>query len=310
MFFQWDSFTIYHMDQAVYYALVFCALVMGISACQTVYNHHHSLVYGINEVFKLAPEAKYHRLQKLLCRQAVYGIALFGAIFFRSFFVLPFAVKFDPIQVMFGNNLSVKILASLSYGIPVINGTCLFISIITFIVSYTERLIIATVRLNEILRHGSGGKGTILISKFHKLYKTFIQIRIHFAIFAEIGYAFLTLLITIGVLLATCAGYATFKMYHMLPIYIYLGMPLVMTSSFVMAILHNTMEGILQENVNFFKKFWLGLVLKRENKKIVNSIPEIGCKLGCYGNATHLLGLKICDDIIQNLISILLISPL
>lgn len=299
------------MDQAVYYDLGLCLLILGNSGCLTVYKHHHSFVYGINQISKVTPKFKYHWLLELMCHQAVAGFAGMGVAFCLSFFALPFAVKFDPVQLIFGTHLPVKFLASFIYGLPISYGICTVVSIIPLIVGYTEGLILSTLKLNE--RHEeipNIKRASVTMSEFHKFYHTFMQIRIHFAIFAEIANSFLTILIMAGVMLATCTGYATLKMYDMLPIHVYLGMPLVMTSCFVMAIVHNAMEGILQENANFFKKFWLRWAFKKEVRRITNSIPELGCKLGCYGTATHLLGLEICDDIIQNLISLLLLSPI
>lgn len=303
----WDTYTIQHLDQAVFHSLAMSCMALALISFGTIYLHHNSFIYGINQI-KLGLQGKTSGwLWDTIGKSAGYQFGIVGVALPLSFFTLPFAISFDPIQFAFGTELYVTVSASLLYGLPLSFGSFAVVSVISLLVGYTEGLIILTADLKQSLRIiPNPNSQKYLMLRFRTFYSNLSAIRILCAIFDEIGSRFLSALIFFGVLFATCSSYATLKMYRWLPLHVYVCMPLCAVTCFVVAIVHNAMEGYLQNNCKVFQSFWLKQLFRKEVRKLIRSIRTISCTIACYGVSNHILGLKICDDIVQNLISLLL----
>ncbi len=115
-------------------------------------------------------------------------------------------------------------------------------------------------------------------------------------------------LIFMGILLSTCAGYMTIKMYGQVHFILYLCGPSISISISAGAIVILYLFGLPFKNLKSFKEIWLNKVHKRENKKVLASLKSCGFQMGPYGVSTSKLGLLICDDIIHNIVTALLLA--
>ncbi len=57
-----------------------------------------------------------------------------------------------------------------------------------------------------------------------------------------------------------------------------------------------------------FKMYWKKIVVRKEDLRRLNACRPFSVELGPYGMSTSKLGLLICDDIIKNSVTILLLD--
>ncbi len=93
-------------------------------------------------------------------------------------------------------------------------------------------------------------------------------------------------------------------------IIIYMIMPVLtvicLTNAFVLTFQAN----ILHENSKEFLKFWCLKLVRREDKRMIGACRLVGIHVGHYGFVNAQLGILICDDIVQNLVTLVLLETL
>lgn len=67
--------------------------------------------------------------------------------------------------------------------------------------------------------------------------------------------------------------------------------------------------GIPRKNVSRFRELAKMERLSRENRQRLRAIPDVGFVVGPYGICSAPVGLRICDDIINNTATIILLKP-
>ncbi len=119
---------------------------------------------------------------------------------------------------------------------------------------------------------------------------------------------FLTILIAIGVLAASVGTYVTLILYNSLRFVVYIISPTFSFYCYVIALLMTMYANIPRKHVIQFCTVWKCRLVNRIDRKILQSCPDnIGFTIGPYGIATAKLEILVCDDIIQNAVSLILL---
>ncbi len=63
-------------------------------------------------------------------------------------------------------------------------------------------------------------------------------------------------------------------------------------------------------NVDKFKKYWMLYASKGEDKKLLKCCQPFGFSIGPYGVCKAKLGLIMCDDIVHNAVTAILVNKL
>lgn len=108
--------------------------------------------------------------------------------------------------------------------------------------------------------------------------------------------------------MGTCAAYVTVKMYGQVHILFYLCGPSISLLAFVIAIVFTYLLDLPLRNTKKFKTLWVTKIHKKEERKVLISLKLCGFQVGPYGFATRKLGIQICDDIIHNIVTALLLD--
>lgn len=124
----------------------------------------------------------------------------------------------------------------------------------------------------------------------------------------DIESEFSSILIFVGVFLGSIGAYMTVKMFSMLSLFIYMLAPAITITCFGIALLHTYLGSFPYRNSNNFLAEWKYSAVKEEERMMILACQPIGFKLGLYGNATSMLGVKICDEIIRNTVNMLLLG--
>lgn len=306
----WKKFAVQHIEQVVLYGIVVCVLLDYIAADHLQINHFKPVIHLVNQSFSIVtPESTPDTIKnyfeipifgKVSQNEIfVYGFSICFAMISPSCFAAPFALPYLPLQLVFGTHILVKLCESCLYGFCVAYGASVVLSVnliaIVFlcnIISYAKCLVPST---NTRLR-------------FFKYLKRYRKCRILLYLGALIYTNFLMLYIVVGIVLASACACITIKMYGKINILIYLVFPSLTIICVVNAIMLTYLASIPLQRSKKFKTWWTLMLSRKEDMKILKACKPFGFDLGPYGLCTAALGLRICDDYIQNTVTIILLG--
>ncbi len=235
-----------------------------------------------------------------------YGLAFPFIILPPASVLVPFILPNLPLELLFGSSFFAQIFSGFIYGIistytglSVLTTLLIEMILIENIIEFTEQI------CNRACNNN-------LLSQSHKRFYEFChgyrmaQILINCT--NSILCVFVVNLTFMGILLGSCAAYITVKMYGEVHFIIYLCGTSLTIICFVVAIVFTYLVGLPYKNLETFKTYWLTKVHCKENRKVLRSLRSCGFQMGPYGVSTSKLGVKICDDIIQNTVTVLLLG--
>lgn len=293
------------LDQMSYFALNVGFISFTNASNLMIFTEHHNIIQMISEMCRLGNGINATTNLKIgkLKLKEVFIYSLYGSvlIMFLACGLTPFVIEWEPMQRAFGTSFGVKLLAAGIYEISSIyNGTFLastFLLIFTFLEnaeSYTKRFLGPQKYFNV-------GMFGLSCKKF-RMYQT-IAIIVN-SIYSD----FLTFLISVGVLAASVSTFVTLTMWNSLSFVMYMVAPAFTFSRYMIVMLIIPYASIPNTNVSIFFDFWRRQVLKRNDRKILRSCPTVvGFNVGPYGVVIAKLGIRICDYITQNAISLRLL---
>lgn len=304
LFFHWKSYTFFHMEEAVIHSTVFLSVLLISDAYHPICTHSFQFRYMINQILLISKQKPRTKKYPSPAELFPYALALLCFTVPLGMFGIPFTLETDPLQLCFGTGLRIKVLASMLYGITFSNGALALVSFLTLCMSYVEGLITYsnTVRvpIGKVSRFGAYG--------FRKCYRRLNILKLHMNIGTEMLSVFLIVGVFCGIMFATCTSYIVLKMYGLLSIVTYVLAFCITIIVFQVVIVLTYMMNIVRMNGVSFKPFWKRLMKSSENRKLIQAAPAIYFILGPFGEATAGLGLRICDTIVENTVTILLLS--
>ncbi len=316
LFFHWDTFTINHISQAVLYAVYFFAIAILITSCKTTIANFNEIIYFVNQIFKLefktttnshtfVPHKLKSNLSKILAKENfVYGFCVCLSTLPLAFLLSPFKRSYTPLQLLLGQSLLVKCLDAIFDGALFLYGLKYASSLIFIQAGVLEQIDAYSLTMFSKITI----ENVILRKCFRQAYHKFRVTTLFCKIFRNIFDVFDTVLIFVGILLASGMSFIMLKLYHVLPIPIFVAAPAALIICFAVAIILTDLGGRCYKNGVKFKEHWKLIAVKKEERRVLRSCPVIGYQIGPYGLVTSKLGLLICNDIIDNAVNLVLMG--
>ncbi len=312
LFFHWSSYTIQHFDQTIFYGAVCCLIFIVLSVYHMHFSQMADFIYLINQTIKLGANFKSALQEKSKFsknfypkEQLIYTFSIINLEVTTTFIVAPFFLSHLHLQMVFGNYLFVKVCEAFLFGFTITYGAFSNLPIILFSIVYFENLNLYTQNMSTTHHLDCSVHPRL---RFTICYKRFRCTQIVLKLGNLVFNLYLSVLTFVGILLASCSGYVTFKMFKLLNILIYIAFPWLLCGTFVTALLLTFLASTSIKHSRNFQTYWMRQPLGRECKKRLYACKPMGFNLGPYGACTTKLGLNICDDIIHNTVTIILLG--
>lgn len=300
----WKTFTIHHLHQGILYMASMCGHLLLESLHFMLTKHQQALIYMINQTVKYSRKLKSENLNSSSFNPFrclfVYSLSFSISFIAPVIFMMPFAISFDPHQLVFGTSHFVKLTAGVLYSLTYFNHILPMISVLLMLIAFLEGMYYLTATLTIVQTF------QCFQSRYINFQKAVILVKLTVEVFSQ----FLTVLIFVGVLLASSCAVATLKLYFLLNAFMHVGMIGIVFACFAVAIGITYLSNLPRQNLIYFKYYWAAKKLTIVNRKMVRACKLTGFTVGSYGTVTSLMGLYICDDIVHNIASLLLIDIL
>lgn len=289
LFYNWKTYTQHNVDQAIVYAFIICGIIIFWGALHVVLVKYEGVVYMVNQCIKIG-----------ICYDAkvkIFILLIPGG---------PFAITFDPIQVIFGaDGYLVKFGAGAFYSGVGVYIVCILLSAFILLILFLEGMLTYSLLLHF---HHTKLKNPMVHLKFEKCHKLLREIEILLKVTDHVYGPFLIFLIIVGILMAPCGAHITVKMYDKLNILTFAVGPIITLLFFSIAISLTFLSNFPQKHSKIFIQFWKSYLILKRDKKILRACKPLGFNLGPYGVATAKLGIIICDDMVQNTVTLMLLD--
>ncbi len=235
----------------------------------------------------------------IYCVSGAFFIVILGVT------ALPFAISYDPVQLVIGRStIFIKIFAVFIYWSFMIFAAATVLSVLLMIIVFLEGILYYSTSIH----FNKYPYSTWMKLKFNKCYKRYRTMQILLIMEDDIYLEFLTSLMFTGVLLGSCGAYITLNMYSMLNFFMYMLGPAITVLAFGLNLLLSLLADFPHKNSKIFKLYWNQVVTRKHDKQLLQACPQLGLHLYPYGMATAKLGLHICDQIIRNTVTMLLLG--
>ncbi len=267
LFFNWKTYTIYHVDQAVVYGMVFCVFLIFLPTCHVHNRFNTEIIHIINQLHQF----------RLRC-------------------------SYCPLQLIIGSNYFVKVVESFYYTVLLAFNVFGLLSVILLIIMILDTLCFCTSKMFF--------PACVSNLRFRIYYRQFRSTEILFKIVNISFGPFLTVLIFVGITLASCTGSMTVQWYRRINTLVYMLMPVVTIMGFTYSLLLTYLANIPYENSKRFLNFWRIHLRKKGERRMIAACKTIEIRVRPYGFLRAQLGILICNDIVQNMITISLLDGL
>ncbi len=231
LFFHWKSFTIDHVDQIIVYLFGLAAAIIFLPAYYTIHFYNIEAQYMINQRYKIVPviaelpaRINFFITLPFLGKTSVLELLVFGLssgflVLVLGATALPFAVSYEPVQWILATSSSKsKLFASLIYFVYVTYAAEMVLSILLLIIIFLE----GVVSYSSTLHYYKLPYSSLMRLKFRLCCKRYRTLQIFLRMGNSIVLEFLTILIFVGILLASSGAFMSLKMYSLLNIFMYL----------------------------------------------------------------------------------------
>ncbi len=310
LFLNWNTYTVFEMEQAVFYVIFVCVILIYIPAEHLQCTQYFHIIYLTNETISIVP-AKFTPTNTIvdfklpifdkscLNEICIYSFSICFASVVPACFAAPFALSYLPLQLVLGNSYLVKLCEAVLFLFGASFGVFTFLSVNLLAFMFLDNIMCYTKSFFPEKDFGP---------RFSKYSNRFRKCQVLLKLGALIYTHFLTSLIFVGILLASSCACIAIKMYGEINILIYLLFPSLTMICVVNAVALTYLGSIPYRHSENFKSFWAKLLTRKEDKRLLRACKPIGFELGPYGLCTTALGLRICDDMIHNTVTILLLG--
>lgn len=315
LFFHWKSYTSTHVDEAVVYGGFFCLLVIFLGVLYLQIKYQSEIIYIVNQIHLLDVLCRERFSSKsceitcksLFCGQCVqeliiYGISTGNMLLIICFSAFPLAVTYCPLQILFDWNYFVQITEIFYFSSIGIFNAFGLLSVVLIGIIILDTLIFCTSKM-----FFPDYPENLKLSKYVRQLRC---VQIILTISNNIFGNFNTILILLGVLMTSCMGSMAIRWYGKTDTLIYIMMPTGTIIGFTYALLLSFLASIPYENSKQFLKFWRVYLRSRMDRRIIRACKPIGVNVELYGLGRAQLGLLICDNMIRNMITIVLLDAL
>jgi len=316
-FIYWNSYTYFNVIQVITYGITTCLMLVYVPVYFLFNNENPLILSALNKIF-ISQSSHFNNIEcSFTLKIPILGKKSFEEIFmyFFSFsfflippilFLAPFILPFLPLQLLFGSNHLVKFLAAGVYSCAGDYGSISVLSVLLLSVVYLE----VVLAYSGLFYKQFINTGVNVSQQFGQCCKRYRSAQILLKLGNILCAPFYTNLIFIGISLATCCSYITLKHHNnkFIGLVVYLIGPVLATICFIVANFLTYLGSIPCKRSLVFKKQWASYLHQRVHKQLLRSCKPLSFELGPYGNVSAKLGIQICDDIIRNTVTVLLLG--
>lgn len=301
----WTSYTKHHLSDAIVCYVIACVNTVYLNASISFENNCEALRFVLNQSMTVlvTHSGRISRFKSLIVELIVYGLSSVALLASLAYTTVPFFLTSEPFQAVFGNSIATKLRASVLYTLTGLFQCGLACLILLICVVAITAFVAGTMGINEDMTNGRVNR-----SRFLSGYKAIQTARLIFAPFIEGSYKYMAVLTFVGVLEASGLGYGILKMFTSLPILVCLAAVQVEISIFAVALSVTYLAGVPRNVVLKFVYEWKKVPNGPEVKRVLTGIPNVGFWLGPYGIITALQGPTICNEIVVNTVSLVLLN--
>lgn len=314
----WNSYATVNIEQLILYGISTCLMLVYLPVYILFRNDSNTFSHAMNMAFYIQ-SLNLCEIKPLL-KFRIPGIGTKSieeiCIYFFSFafllippacFMAPFILSYLPMQLIFGQSLLVKILSSIILFCASAYGSLSVLSLLLLSVTYLE----VVLAYSGLIYCKECTKCDVnLAQHFGQCCKRFRSTQLLVSLGNILCGPFGQNLIFIGVSLATCSSYITFKYESndMMGYVMYSIGPGLTLICFALALILTYLASIPYKNSQQFRTFWSFHVKQKVHKRLLRSCKPFGFELGPYGTVNATLGIRICDDIINNVVNAFLLD--
>lgn len=311
LFFHWKTFAIYHVEQGIICAALTCFASVFISLL-IMQKHHYTILLEITNQINLLLVKSSSKLTIYPIKIPGLGVMSLQELFVKTFslaiflfppapLVVPFTIDWDPYELLLGPSIPVTILGGFLLAFTTYSGAMPMLSVFLLLMAFLEGVHTFTIPFND-------NCSTVHRFRFRRDVKIFQMVRILVNLTDEAFTLFLTTLVFIGVLLASTTAFIILKMYMMVNIITYIGALAGLFVCLAVAIVLTYLANLPRKSMFNFVRLWTILCNQKYDKRMLMACKPAGFSVGPYGIATSKLGICICDDILHNTVTMLLVG--
>lgn len=302
IFIKWKIVKSFDTQDAVLYFVRLIIQSLNILLAHVLHHSDDSIRFAINQALYRASTKIENRWIQIKTKLLTYSSAACFLFLGLKAYVGPFG---SSQRHLFGDNWPLKLLMSLSVGLST--------TLLIFRLLYVQflALIFCDASKPEMINLAESGSKKYTERRVNHMFKRFhrkyIIVQVVSTSYINCLEVFFCADIYLGILVASCAAFASITLFGAMHPLLYMGVPMLTLSCFVVAIILTHKFEFFVKNGDKFRRDWRGLLTTSETKKMLKSLQRIGIKLGPYGMVTGRLGIEICGDIIHNSITLLFI---
>lgn len=267
LFFSWKNNPMnLKLDQVTYSAINVAIEAIINSSNLMIVTQHHILQQLISEVCRLGNGINALSNLKIgnLKFKEAFIYSLYISILTMSVGVAfaPFVIDWEPIQLVFGTNICIKVLSACIYGFEGMYSGGILVSTFLLLFTMLENMELYT-------KEHLGTSRNFSAIKFSKSYKQFRMFQTISKIANSIFSGFLTVLIAVGVLGASVSTYVALTLWDSLGIFIYMTSLALSFCCYTIAVFMTQYANIPRKNVIKFGAFWKHQSLNKIERKFL-----------------------------------------
>lgn len=217
-----------------------------------------------------------------------------------GFLFLPFAITFDPFQAVFGPHLVVKLTAACVYFGTSLIATIGLLNLTLMSLSFLETLVTISLSYQNVR--------VFKEKAFRKFVLTYESVQILNQVAdISVGASF-SHFIMLGICASSLAMYSTVIWFGRIHLLVYMCTVIMSIINIFLALFYTCIASKPGENCQEGKCIWQHHGRSLFMKKVLKSLRTTGIHVGPYAIVNRGLGLRICDDVFNNAVSLLCIE--
>lgn len=294
------------MLEAISSYFLLCCVILLANAWLTLKLHRSSLLTLTNQCLKGLATSSIPGYMSIPASLMIYLIPLITPIGCGMYVSIVLLSKTEPYQQLFGQGFLAEIS---SCGLYV--TTALFtIGALEFILIGGIIVIIAAITLtkgalNKIYVPG----GSVSQARFRLGYMNLLAARIITGVTDVLIGRYVGVFVYVGVMYGCCLAYMVITMKSKLQTFLLIAaaVSLCVFSSGAMALTY--MAAVPVTNIDKFRRVCRRKLCTKQVRAMLAAIPSVvGFRVGAYGIAYEVLGLKICNDVFESTTTLILLS--
>lgn len=289
-----------NLDLVALYTLLAWSLAYLFIIICTIHKFAEPICFLLNQSFLIAIALHERKPSDIACRLLLDNLASWPLLCPPAIALIPFLVNEEPFQIVLGTSLQAKTIAAVAYYILSVYGFSLVCVMETIVVALIDNILILTNKLRNRSLNG--------VLSFDESY---INLQVSYmvcSVFVRVTDWYVTGGVYYLIAATTIANYMVVTMHSEMPLMITVVLGLAIPTNILLLCILTYFGSIPYNSVDSVKRHWEMRATRKRDKKRIRAIPNFGFTIGPYGFITAYHGLSLCDDIVNNTITVLLLD--